>query len=86
MGIQDNALSAGCRDIRIACPHVSPDILDTAYRSGTLHVATAAPKNDYATRITLEPDVAEEGEYLGVLLECVGNRVYQHDALVRSAT
>eukprot|EP00959_Pyramimonas_sp_CCMP1952_P194909 4075889-Pyramimonas_sp.AAC.1 len=69
MGIQDNALSAGCRDIRIASLHVSPDILDTAYRSGVLHVVTAAPKKDYATRISLEPEVAEEGEYLGVLLE-----------------
>eukprot|EP00959_Pyramimonas_sp_CCMP1952_P117976 2466728-Pyramimonas_sp.AAC.1 len=65
MGIQDNALSAGCRDIRTASPHASPDILDTAYRSGTLHVVTAASRKDCATRITLEPEVAEEGEYLG---------------------
>eukprot|EP00959_Pyramimonas_sp_CCMP1952_P416225 8720649-Pyramimonas_sp.AAC.1 len=81
MGLQGNALSAGCRDIRIASPHVSPDILEAAYRSGTLHVVTAAPRKDYATRVTLEPEVDEEGENLGVLLEWVGNRAYQHDAL-----
>eukprot|EP00959_Pyramimonas_sp_CCMP1952_P115041 2405039-Pyramimonas_sp.AAC.1 len=51
MGIQGNALSAGCRDIRIASPHVSPDIPEAAYRSGTLHVVTVAPRKDYATRI-----------------------------------
>eukprot|EP00959_Pyramimonas_sp_CCMP1952_P132901 2778594-Pyramimonas_sp.AAC.1 len=34
MGIQCHALSAGCRDIRIASPHVSPDLLEAAHRGG----------------------------------------------------
>ena len=46
---------------------------------------TAAPKRDYSTRITLEPEVDAGGEYLGVVLGWVGNRVYQHAAIVRSA-
>eukprot|EP00959_Pyramimonas_sp_CCMP1952_P298058 6234842-Pyramimonas_sp.AAC.1 len=34
MGIQGHALSAGCRGIRIPSPHVSPDLLEAAHRSG----------------------------------------------------
>eukprot|EP00959_Pyramimonas_sp_CCMP1952_P190080 3976501-Pyramimonas_sp.AAC.1 len=86
IGTQGNALSAAHRDIRTARPRVCPDSLEAAYQSGALHVAAAAPRKYYVTRITLEPEVHADGEYLGVILEWVGNRVYQRAPFVRSAT
>eukprot|EP00959_Pyramimonas_sp_CCMP1952_P081235 1697107-Pyramimonas_sp.AAC.1 len=69
-----NALSAAHRDIRTARPRVSPDSLEAACQSGALHVVAAAPRKDCAIRIALEPEVRADGEYLGVILEWVGNR------------
>ena len=83
---QGNAHSAAQRDIRTIKPNMTPDKLQEVYQRGTLHVVTSAPRRDYSTRISLEPEVQAGGEYFGVLLNWVGNRVYQHNAMVRSAT
>ena len=82
---EDDAQSGQPGDIRSAQSRVRPDVLDVAYEKGTLHVIKAAPKRDYSTRITLEPCLPAAGEYLGVILEWVGSRAYQHTAMVRSA-
>ena len=66
-------------------PQLSPEMLQAAYESRTLHVVTSAPRRDYATRISIQPEVETGGDYLGILLGWVGNRAYQHAALVRSA-
>ena len=85
-GLLGNARSATREDIRTAKSKVAPANLEAAYQCGALHVITAAPKRDYSTRITLEPEVDAGGEYLGVVLGWIGNRVYQHAAIFCAAT
>ena len=85
LGVEGNAQSAQSRDYRLTKSKESPDILELAYERGTLHVIKAAPKRDYSTRITVEPCLPVEGEYLGVILGWVGSRAYQHFAMLRSA-
>jgi len=85
---QDHARSAGYQYYRIHTPAatISLELLDLAYQKGSLHVITAAPKRDYSLRITLNPDVSEVGDYLGVVLGWTGNINYQHEAIVKSAS
>ena len=57
---------------------------DGTYGRGRLHLITPAPESDYSTRITFEPSVEVAGDYTGIVLGWVGDRVYQHAALLRS--
>ena len=82
---EGDAQSGHPEDIRLTQSRVRPEVLEVAYQRGTLHVIKAAPKMDYSTRISLEPCLPAAGEYLGVILRWVGNRAYQHTAMVRSA-
>ena len=80
-----HASSASSRDVHLPHSEGPLNVQEVAYQKGTLHVIKAAPKRDYSTRITLEPPLELAGEYLGVVLGWVGNRVYQHTAIVLSA-
>ena len=86
IGNDGNVHRASSRDVRMIKSSLCRDKLEEAYQRGTLHVIKAAGlKRDYSTHLTLEPPLTEGGEYLGVVLGWVGNRVYQHSAIIRSA-
>ena len=59
--------------------------VDQTYNLGRLYIIKAAPKMDFSTRIMFEPRVLHHGEYIAVVLEWVGNMVFQHQALNRIA-
>ena len=46
----------------------------------------AETKKDHSPQITLEPQLEAGGRYVGVVLKWIGDRMYQHAALVRSAS
>ena len=57
------------------------------WRRGSLHLIDAAPILDYSWQITASPGLemenAKRGEYCGIVLSWVGDRVYHHEAMKR---
>ena len=56
------------------------------WENGTLHVIKAEMKTKHSHQITLEPGFQAKGRYVAVVLKWIGDRMYLHAALVRSAS
>ena len=76
------------RDIRTQTKvqPLSEGELQNIFEKGTLHIITSGSLAEYAHRISIKPDMSAPGEYLAVILPWVGNRLFQHQAMVRSAS
>ena len=76
------------RDIRTQTKvaPLSEGELQSIFEKGTLHIITSGSLAEYAHRISIKPEMSAPGEYLAVILPWVGNRLFQHQAMVRSAS
>ena len=54
-----------------------------AWKKGTLHIIVSAPLQSGSFRMQICPSAPEGGEYIGIVLQWVGDAVFHHAALLK---
>ncbi len=57
----------------------------TLWKEGSLHILLSAPEVMYANRMSIFPKSTDAGDFVGVLLPWVGDKIYAHEALRKAA-